>query len=57
MTGLDPAKDPDRFRSPTLPGLLGEGAQEDERDGGSWLVGLLGVFLFLGLVTAAMYLL
>lgn len=54
---LDPALDPDRFHSPTLPGLLGDGAQEDERDGETWLFGLLGVFLFLGLVTAAIYLL
>ena len=52
---LDPELDPDRFRSPTLPGLLGEGAQEDERDGATWLFGLLGVFLFLGLVTLALY--
>jgi hypothetical protein len=54
---LDPAQDPDRFRSPTLPGLLGDGAQEDERDGLEWLFGLLGVVAFLGLVTAAIYLL
>jgi hypothetical protein len=54
---LDPAQDPDRFRSPTLPGLLGDGAQEDERDGLEWLLGLLGVVAFLGLVTAAIYLL
>ena len=52
---LDPELDPDRFRSPTLPGLLGEGAQEDERDGATWLFGLLGVFLFLGLFTLAIY--
>ena len=52
---LDPELDPDRFRSPTLPGLLGDGAQEDDRDGATWLFGLLGVFLFLGLVTLAIY--
>lgn len=52
---LDPALDPDRFRSPTLPGLLGDGAQEDERDGATWLLGLLGILLFLGLVTLALY--
>ena len=56
---LDPALDPDRYqpRPMTLPGLLGEGAHEDEREGLDWLYGLLGVFLFLGLVTAAIYLL
>ena len=54
---LDPELDPDRFRSPTLPGLLGEGAQEGERDGLEWLYGLAGVLLFLGLVTSAIYLL
>ena len=57
---LDPALDPDRFDasgSPTLPGLLGAGAHEDEREGLEWLYGLLGVFVFLGLVTAAIYLL
>jgi hypothetical protein len=53
---LDPALDPDRFSSPTLPGLLGDGAQED-RDGLEWLYGLLGVIAFLGFVTAAIYLL
>ena len=53
---LDPARDPDRFQeSLTLPGLLGPGAHEDERDGLEWLYGLLGVLLFLGLVTAAIY--
>jgi hypothetical protein len=46
--------DPDRF-SPTLPGLLGAGAHEDERDGVEWLYGLAGVLAFLGLVTAAIY--
>jgi hypothetical protein len=44
---LDPAADPDRYRSPTLPGLLGEGAQEDERNNLTWLLGLVGVFAFL----------
>ena len=53
---LDPASDPDRF-SPTLPGLLGPGAYEEEREGLEWLYGLLAVFAFLGLVTAAIYLL
>ncbi len=57
---LDPAFDPDRFqgygRVPpagagmTLQDLLGEGAQEGERDGMEWLVGLLAVLAFLGLV-------
>jgi hypothetical protein len=44
---LDPEADPDRYRSPTLPGLLGEGAQEDERNNLTWLLGLVGVFAFL----------
>jgi hypothetical protein len=44
---LDPAADPDRYRSPTLPGLLGEGAQEDERNNLTWLLGLVAVFGFL----------
>jgi hypothetical protein len=44
---LDPELDPDRYRSPTLTGLLGEGAQEDERDNLAWLLGLAGVFGFL----------
>jgi hypothetical protein len=48
---LDREQDPDRFRRPTLPGLLGEGAQEDERDGLTWLVGLVSVFAFLVLVS------
>jgi hypothetical protein len=56
-SALDPGLDPDRDRSPTLPGLLGEGAHEEERDGLEWLFGLLGVVLFLGLVTGAIYLL
>ena len=46
-SALDPAADPDRYRSPTLPGLLGEGAQEEERDNLTWLIGLLAVFGFL----------
>ena len=54
---LDPAQDPDRFRSPTLPELVGDGAYEDEREGSEWLLGLLGVFGFLALVTLAIYLL
>jgi len=53
---LDPSQDPDRFTSPTLPGLLGKGAQEDERDGLTWLIGLVTVLAFLGLVTALAYL-
>lgn len=44
---LDPEGDPDRYRSPTLPGLLGEGAQEDERNNLTWLIGLVSVFAFL----------
>lgn len=55
---LDPAKDPDRYdptaepgRGRTLPDLLGEGAQEDERDNLTWLLGLVGVLAFLVLVS------
>ena len=55
---LDPAKDSDRFPSyggagqgQTLTGLLGEGAQEQEREGLAWLFGLLAVFGFLVLVS------
>jgi hypothetical protein len=48
---LDPAADPDRYRSPTLPGLLGEGAHEDERSNLTWLIGLVAVFSFLILVS------
>jgi hypothetical protein len=48
---LDPAADPDRFRAPTLPGLLGEGAHEDERNNLTWLLGLIGVLGFLLLVS------
>ena len=44
---LDPELDPDRYRAPTLPGLLGTGAQEDERDNLTWLLGLIGIFAFL----------
>lgn len=54
-SGLDPAFDPDRFRPPgqgqTLTDLLGkQGSHEGERDGYQWVFGLIGVFLFLGLV-------
>ena len=53
--GLDPAYDPDRYRAPgqgqTLTDLLGkEGTQEGDRDGYQWVMGLIGVFLFLALV-------
>jgi hypothetical protein len=52
--GLDPAKDPDRFRPPgqgqSLTDLLGEGAHVDGRDGYQWVAGLLGVLGFLALV-------
>jgi hypothetical protein len=48
---LDPELDPDRYRSPTLPGLLGEGAQEDERNNLTWLLGLVSVFAFLLVVS------
>lgn len=48
---LDMSKDPDRFVAPgegqTLPELLGEGAQEGERDSMNWLIGLAGVLGFL----------
>ncbi|HUR14721.1 MAG TPA: hypothetical protein VM097_09560 [Mycobacteriales bacterium] len=50
-TPLDPAADPDRYRSPTLPGLLGDGAQEDERNNVTWLIGLVSVFAFLAAVS------
>jgi len=54
-SGLDPAYDPDRYRAPgqgqTLTDLLGkEGTQEGDRDGYQWVMGLIGVFLFLGIV-------
>ena len=53
--GLDPAYDPDRYRPPgqgqTLADLLGkEGTHEGDRDGYQWVLGLIGVFLFLGIV-------
>ena len=49
---LDPAQDPDRYHgSPTLPGLLGDGAHEESRDRLTWVYGLLGVFGFLLLVS------
>ncbi len=53
--GLDPAYDPDRYRPPgqgqTLTDLLGkEGSQQGDRDGYQWVLGLVGVFLFLGIV-------
>ena len=55
----DPARDPDRSEAPaakggpTLPGLLGEGAQEQERESYAWAFGLLA---FLLLVTLAVHL-
>lgn len=63
---LDPALDPDRYRpdvpvdltlglpayaGQTLPDLLGEGAQEERRDTYTWLLGLIGILAFLGLVS------
>jgi hypothetical protein len=48
---LDPELDPDRFHAPTLPGLLGEGAHEDERDNLTWLLGLVGVLGFLVVIS------
>jgi hypothetical protein len=58
---LDPAGDPDRYQSPaggpTLPGLLGEGAFEDQRDSFTWVLGLIGVLLFLGFVSMMIILL
>ncbi|MCU1693210.1 MAG: hypothetical protein JWM64_2301 [Frankiales bacterium] len=49
---LDPRNDPDRVRpgDRTLIDLLGDGAQEEARDGYTWLVGLLAVLLFLAVV-------
>jgi len=48
----DPASDDGaRLRRPTLPGLLGEGANEDERDNLTWLLGLVAVLAFLGAVS------
>ena len=54
---LNPALDPDRFQDQTLPELLGEGAQEDNRDTWESIIGLAGILLFLAVVTAAIYLL
>lgn len=57
---LDPALDPDRYdpvrdappgQGQTLPDLLGEGAFEEERNNYQWAIGLLGVLLFLALVS------
>ena len=54
---LDPAQDPDRFdpaqgpQGRTLPELLGEGSYEDKRDNLTWLLGLVGIFAFLLLVS------
>jgi hypothetical protein len=59
---LDPALDPDRYRpatdkgGPTLPGLLGEGSQEQERESYAWALGLLAVLAFLLLVSLAVHL-
>lgn len=61
LVGLDPRFDPDRYdasRDPDLPPgqgqtlteLLGAGAYEDARDGWEWVVGLLAVLVFLGIV-------
>jgi len=58
----DPARDPDRLDAPaakggpTLPGLLGEGAQEQERESYAWAFGLVAVLAFLLLVTLAVHL-
>ena len=41
---------------PTLPGLLGEGAQEQERESYAWAFGLVAVLAFLLLVTLAVHL-
>ncbi len=56
---LDPRNDPDRVRpgDRTLIDLLGDGAQEDARDGYTWLAGLLAVLLFLGAVSLGVRLL
>jgi hypothetical protein len=59
VTGpLDRSQDPDRFdpADKTLPELLGEGAQEDERDTLTWLLGLAGVVGFLVLVSVLLQL-
>ena len=57
---LDPDLDPDRFSAPGRPGdgltlteLLGDGAQEQEREGFAWVFGLLGVLGFLLLFVLA----
>ena len=51
---LDPALDPDRYaaegRGDTLPELLGAGAYDDTTSPYLFLLGLLGVLVFLGLV-------
>jgi len=58
----DPAQDPDRLDAAaakggrTLPGLLGEGAQEQERESYAWAFGLVAVLAFLLLVTLAVHL-
>ena len=58
----DPAQDPDRLDAaaakggPTLPGLLGEGGQEQERESYAWAFGLVAVLAFLLLVTLAVHL-
>ena len=44
---LHPEDDPDRFHNPTLPGLLGDGAHEDERNNWQWVIGLASMFAFL----------
>jgi hypothetical protein len=51
---LDRSLDPDRYppgQAQTLTDLLGEGAQESQRDNGQWAYGLLSVLLFLALVS------
>ncbi len=62
---MDPSQDPDRYdpdapedwrTGPTLPELLGEGANEDPRDTHAWLVGLCAVIGFLLLVTVLAHL-
>lgn len=54
LRGLDPRYDPDRFDSTAgknLTDLVGkEGAFEEERDGQTWVYGLLLVFGFLAVV-------
>jgi hypothetical protein len=58
--GLDPALDPDRYdprrdlppgQGQTLTDLLGEGAHEEPRDNYQWALGLLGMVVFLALVS------